>query len=326
MTTRREFLAGTVAASAALALGSASAQAWPSRPIRIVVPLPPGGVADFLARALSEPLRVALGQPVVVENRVGADGRIGTEYASKQPADGYTFSTLGTSNVAHTALFKSLPYDLLNDFAPVTQIARTPFVLVVGPGLQLGSAREYLAYARANPGKITFGSSGIGSPFHLSGERLKSMTGVSMLHVPYKGTGPIIAALLSGELMSAFVPIGPFLPHIRSGKFRALGIVSAQPTPNLPDVPTLESAFPLPGFVVDAWVGLLAPAGTDKAIVERLSAEIRRIIREPQFLKEHILRQSYEPLGTTPDEMRAVLKEGVAFYAKVVRDAKIPSE
>ena len=328
MNTRRKFIAQTLAAAAALSVGfgSVSAQTWPSGPIRVIVPLPPGGVADYLMRVLAEPLRSALGQPVVVENRVGAGGRIGVEYASKQPADGHTFVAIGSTSVAHTALFKNMPYDLLKDFAPVSQIIRTPFVLVVGPGVQANSAKEYLALARSNPGKITFGSSGVGSPFHLAAELMKSMAGVDMLHVPYKGSGPLSTALLSGEVMSAFAPIGPFIRHIRSGKLRALGIVTGYRTGILPDLPTLAEAFPLPGFALDAWIGLLAPAGTDKAIVDRLSGEMRRIVRDTQFSKEYLMKRGMEPIGSTPEEMGETLKAGVVLYAKIVRDAKIPAE
>ena len=328
MNTRRKFIAQIMAVSAVLSVGvgSVSAQIWPSRPIRVIVPLPPGGVADYLARVLAEPLRSALGQPILVENKVGADGRIGVEYASKQPPDGHTFVTIGSSSVAHTALFKNMPYNLVTDFAPVSQMIRTPFVLVVGPGVRANSPKEYLAFARSNPGKITFGSSGVGSPFHLSGELMKSMAGVDMLHVPYKGSGPLSTALLSGEVMSAFVPIGPFLQHIRSGKLRALGIVTGYRSRVLPDLPTLAEALPLPGFALDAWIALLAPARTDKAIADRLSGEIGRIVRDTQFSKEYLLRRSYEPLGSTPQELGEVLKAGVALYAKIVRDAKIPAE
>jgi len=328
MTSRREFIAGILAALTVLGLqaGSAFAQAWPNRPIRVVVPLPPAGGADYLARALAEPLRMALGQPILIENRVGADGRLGADYVSKQPADGYTFLTIGTTNMAHPALFKNMTYDIIKDFTPVGLIVRVPFALVVGQGVQVGSAQEYVATARANPGKFTFGSSGIGSPFHLAGELLKSMAGIDMLHVPYKGSGPITTALLSGEVVSAFAPLGPFLQQIRSGKLRALGILNGYRSALMPDLPTLEEAMSLPGFALDAWVGLLAPAGTPRTIVDRLNRELARIVRDPQFSKEHLVRQSYEPLGSTPEEMGETMKSALPLYAKIVREAKISAE
>ncbi|OGA00097.1 MAG: hypothetical protein A3H35_14665 [Betaproteobacteria bacterium RIFCSPLOWO2_02_FULL_62_17] len=328
MTTRRKLIAGVLMFLTVLGMqaGGAAAQAWPSRPIRVVVPLPPGGGADYLVRALAEPLRLALGQPILVENRVGADGRLGVEYVSKQPADGYTCLTVGTTNMAHPALFRNMTYDILKDFTPVGLIIRVPFALVVGPGVQAGSAQEYVTMARANPGKITFGSSGIGSPFHLAGELLKSMAGIDMLHVPYKGSGPITTALLSGEVMSAFAPLGPFLQQVRSGKLRALGILNGYRAAILPDLPTLEEAMSLPGFALDAWVGLLAPAGTPRTNIDRLNREIVRIVRDTQFAKEHLVRQSYEPLGSTPQEMGETMKSALALYAKIVREAKIPAE
>lgn len=328
MTTRREFIARTVAASVAMSLpgGNVHAQTWPNRPVRMVVPLPPGGGADYLARVIAEPLRLALDQPIVVENRVGADGRIGAEYVSRQPGDGYTFLTVGTTNLAHPSLFKNMTYDILKDFAPVGLIVRVPFALLVGPGVPANTPKEFVALARSNPGKITFGSSGVGSPFHLAGEMLKSMAGIDMLHVPYRGSGPVATALLSGEVMSAFAPVGPFLQHIRSGKLRALGILNGYRTSILADLPTLEEAIPLPGFALDAWVGLVAPAGTPSAIVSRMNREIVRIVRDPQFSKEHLSRQSYEPLGSTPEEMARTMKVALALYTKIVHDAKIQAE
>jgi tripartite-type tricarboxylate transporter receptor subunit TctC len=328
MTTRRDFLTQTLAASAALGVraGGAFAQAWPSHPIRVVVPLPPGGGSDYIARALAEPLRSALGQPILIENRVGADGRIGTEYVSRQPADGYTLLIITTSNVAHPSLFRSMSYDILKDFAPVSMLARVPWGLLVGPGVQVNSPQEFVALARSRPGEITFGSSGIGSPFHLAGEMLKSMAGIDMLHVPYRGSGPVTTALLSGEVMSAFAPVGPFLQYIRSGKLRVLGIVTGYRTPILPDLPTLEEALSLPGFATLSWYGVVAPAGTPRTIVDRLNGGIVRIVRDPQFSQEHLMRQSYEPLGSTPEEMGDTMKTALAVYAKIVRDAKIPVE
>ncbi len=325
MRTRRAFLAGALA----IALGAAAPacpQAWPAHAVRVVVPLPPGGGADYLMRVLSDPLRAALGQPLVVENRVGADGRMGAEYVSKQPPDGYTFLTVGTTNAAHVSLFRHMPYDIVKDFTPVTLLVRVPFALIVGPGMQAASGREFLEFVRANPGKVTFGSSGIGSPYHLAGELLKSMAGVDMLHVPYKGTGPVTTALLSGEVACAFAPVGPFLQQLRSGKLRTLGILNGYRTSVLPDVPTLEEAFALPGFALDAWVAIVAPAGTPRATVDRLNREIVRIGRDPVFSREHLLAQTYEPLASTPEEMGEAMKNAVALYARIVRDAKIPAE
>ena len=221
MIPRRHLL--TVAAGAVLPWGGTLAQDFPNKPMRIVVPLPPGGSYDFLARAISEPLGQRLGQRIVVENRAGADGRIGVGYVARQPADGYTLGIISVTQVIHPALFKEIPYDIIRDFEPVGIIAHTPFLLVTGPGLPgPRTAREYIDLARSKPGTITFGSSGVGSPFHLGGEQLKARLGVDMLHVGYKGTGPLITALLAGEVHSAIVPVGPYLPHIQSGKLLSL--------------------------------------------------------------------------------------------------------
>jgi tripartite-type tricarboxylate transporter receptor subunit TctC len=324
MTIRHALFSGALALG--LLAGPAGAQVWPAKPVRVVVPLPPGGGADYLARMLAEPLRAALGQPVVVENRVGADGRLGAEYVSRQPPDGYTFLTIGTTNAAHASLFRNMTYDIVRDFNPVVLLVRVPFALVVGPGMPAGSGKEMLDFARSNPGKVTFASSGIGSPFHIAGEMLKFMAGIDMLHVPYKGSGPISTALLSGEVMCAFAPVGPFLNHIRSGKLRALGILNGYRTSILPGAPTLEDAFALKGYALDSWVGVVAPAGTPRPVIDRLNREIVTLIRDPAFAREHLLAQSYEPLGSTPEEMAEVLKNAVALYARVVRDAKIRAE
>ena len=329
MTTRRVFIAQTLAASAALIApsGGAFAQAWPSRPIRFGVPLPPGGGYDYLARVVAERLQPALGQPVVIDNRVGADGRIGAAFVSKQPADGHTILIITVTHVVHASLFRKMPYDILNDFTPVGMIAEVPFALLVTPDVQARSPKEYVALARARPGEITFGSSGVGSPYHLAAELLKSSAGIDMLHVPYKGTGPLVTALLSGEVMSAFAPIhAAFLPHIRAGKLRALGIATGSRTSILPGVPTLEEELSLPGFSMDGWLGVVAPAGTPKPIVDRLNGEMVRIVRDPQFAKEKLLAQSYEPLGSTPEQMGETMKAHFTKYAKMVRDAKIPAE
>ena len=328
MATRSGFIALVLAASAAMMLlpGDAGAQAWPSRAIRFIVPLPPGGGYDYLARVLAEPLQAALGQPIVVENRVGASGTLGAEYVFRQPADGYTILVISDTHLVHPSLMRNMKYDIIKDFAPVSVIAGVPFVLLVAPGVAANSPMEYVALARSRPGEITFGSSGVASPYHLAAELLKSSFGVNLLHVPYKGTGPVAAALLSGEVMSAFAPLGPFLQHVRSGKLRALGVVNGTRTSILPNLPTLEESLSQPGFALDTWIGLVAPAATPKTIVARVSSEIARIVRDPQFSKEKLVQQSYEPVGSTPEQMGETMKAHLAKYAKIVRDAKIPPE
>ena len=328
MTDRRRFLSTSLAAAAAASLpAGAFAQApWPSRPVRFVVPLPPGGSYDYLARVMAERLQASLGQPFIVENRAGADGRIGTEFVARQPADGYTILIIAITMVVHPSLFRKIPYDILKDFQPVGMIADAPFVLLVNPSVPANTPKEYVALARSKPGAVTFGSSGIGSPYHLAGEYLKSTAGLDMLHVPYKGTGPLISALLSGEVMSAFAPLGPFLPHIRSGKLRALGLATEYKSSLLPDVPTLIDALSLPGYSMDGWLGVVAAAGTPRPIVERLSAEMAKIVRDPQFAREKLITQGYEPLSSTPEQMGETMSRHLAKYAKIIQDAKIPAE
>lgn len=329
MTSRREFLTQGVAALAAATLPAATvrAQAWPSRPIRIIVPLPPIGGSDYLARVLAERLQPVLGQPLIVENRVGADGRIGIEHAARQAPDGYTMLFITNTQVVQPSLFAKLPYDIMADFDPVSWVASLGIVLVVHPGVPANSVKEFIVLARAKPGYVTFGSSGFGSPFQLGGELLKTMAGVNMLHVPYKGSGQVTAALLAGEVMSAFAPMhSAFLPHIQSGKLRALGMATSKRSPLLPDIPTIAEAGPLPGYALDSWFGVVMPAGTPKPIAERLSGAIAIIVRDQAFAKERLLPQGWDPVGSTPAELAAFMKAGIAKYAKIVKDAKITAE
>lgn len=329
MTSRREFLTQGVAAMAAATLPAATvhAQAWPSRPIRIIVPLPPIGGSDYLARILAERLQPVLGQPLIVENRVGADGRIGIEHAARQAPDGYTMLFITNTQVVQPSLFAKLPYDIMADFDPVSWVASLGIVLVVHPGVPANSVKEFIALARAKPGYVTFGSSGFGSPFQLGGELLKTMAGVNMLHVPYKGSGQVTAALLAGEVMSAFAPMhSAFLPHIQSRKLRALGMATSKRSPLLPDVPTIAEAGPLPGYALDSWFGVVMPAGTPKPIAERLSSAIAVVVRDQAFAKERLLPQGWDPVGSTPAELAAFMKAGIAKYAKIIKDAKITAE
>jgi tripartite-type tricarboxylate transporter receptor subunit TctC len=329
MNKRRKLLIAALAAPALTApflARRASAQAWPSRAVRIIAPLPPGGSYDYLARVLGEHFRQAFNQPFVIENRVGADGRIGVEHVARQPADGYTFLIISSTQVVQPSLFTKIPYDILRDFEPVGLIAKSPFVLVVHPSVAADSVAAYIALARSKPGHVTFGSSGVGSPFHLGAELLKVMARVDMLHVPYKGSGPLIQGLLSGDVMSAFASLGPVLPHIRAGKLRALGIVDSTRTAVLPDTPTIAEAAPLPGYALDAWLGLVAPAGTPRPVIERINTELVRVIRDPQFAEERLRKQSYDPIASTPSQMAEVMRADHAKFAALVRDAKIPAE
>lgn len=318
-------LLGALCVHAALAQTGSSAASWPSRPIKLIVPLPPGGAYDFVGRLMAKQLQPVLGVPIVVENKFGAGARIGTAYVARAPADGYTFLLMASTHVILPSMVQKLPYDAIKDFEPVSLIVDTPFILVANPTMPAQNAKEFIALARSKPGSISYGTSGTGSPFHLAGELLKLTADIDMLHVPYRGTGPLMTALLAGEVPAAFVPVGPYMQMLRAGKLRPLAVAAKARTPLLPNVPTVAEAVPLPGFGLDSWVGMAAPAGTPKAIIDRMSAEIRKVLQDPQ-LKSNLLAQGYVTVGSTPAELGEVMKEGLATYARIVKDAKIPPE
>jgi len=307
--------------------GVAQAQpAWPSRPVRFIVPLPPGGSNDLITRVMAERLQGPLGQPVVVENKPGASGLIATEYVAHQPADGYTLLLVSNTHVMNVSFFKKLPYDPINDFEPISLIATVPFVMAVNSSLPVHSLKEFIQYCRDHPGQVTYGSAGVGQPHHLAAELLKSMTGIQMTHVPYKGASFIVPALLSNEITVTIGAINSLLPHIRSGKLRALAVAANRRTALLPDVPTMEEAGPLPGFNVDIWLGVEAPAGTPRAVVDRLNSEINRIIHDPDVVKEKLTPNGIEPVGTTPEAFMQTMKDDIPRWAKIAKDAHIEPE
>jgi tripartite-type tricarboxylate transporter receptor subunit TctC len=293
MITRRSFLAGASAAAAVGINYTVEAQsAWPNRHIRFVVPLPPGGSYDYLARALAEPVSKSLNQPFIVENRVGADGRLGTEFVARQPADGYTIGIISSTNTAHTALFKDMPFDIINDFAPIGIICTGPFALIVSPSMPVSDVRGFMDLVRSRPGYVTFASSGNGSPWHLIGEMVKSRAKVDMVHVPYKGTTQIRQALLGGEVMCAFAPIGPFLAMIKEGKVRALAVCSDSPSELLPGLKPLSVELGIPNLALNPWLGVVSVKGTPGEIVNRLSREFAQVVTTPEFAREKLLRTS----------------------------------
>jgi tripartite-type tricarboxylate transporter receptor subunit TctC len=308
--------------------GSASAQGanWPNRPLRIIVPLTTGGSNDQMARILAEKLPAVLGQPVVVENRPGAGGNVGTDYVARQPADGYTLLLSSNTHVINLSFFAKLPYDPIKDFEPVSLVATVPFVMTVNSSLPVRNVKEFIAYARTNRGQVTYGTAGIGTPHHLSAELLKSMTGIEMTHVPYKGAAQIVPALLANEITVTIGAINTLLPHIRSGRLRALAVSADHTFSVLPDVPTMADAGGLPGFSIDVWLGVLAPAGTPRPIVDRLNAEIRRIVFDPQVVRERLSVMGVEPAGSTPEQYLEVMKADIPRYARIARDARIQAE
>jgi tripartite-type tricarboxylate transporter receptor subunit TctC len=309
----------------ALAAVTAAAQApWPAKPLRLISPFPPGAVVDTLCRTLAVPLGEALGQPVIVENRTGAGGNIGMEVVAKAPADGYTIGMGGVAQLAiNPGIYAHMPFDPLRDFMPIVFVARNINVLVVHPSLPVHDVRELIAYARANPGKLSFASAGTGTSQHLAGELFKQLSGIDMTHVPYKGAGPAVSDLLAGQVPLMFVDISAVLAHIRAGKLRALAVTSRERTPLL-DVPTMGEQG-VPDFDVNAWFGLVAPAGTPREIVLRLNAETARALRSgPAF--ERLQALGLTPAPGTPEEFRELIRSELARWAKIVRGANIRAE
>lgn len=309
-----------------LVIHPAAAQApWPARPIHIVVTQPPGGGNDAVARLIANSLQPVLGQPVIVENKPGAGGNIATMYVAKQPPDGYNLLITPSSHVGNVYFFAKLPYDPIKDFEPISLVSTTPFIFVVNSNLPVNNMMEFLAYARAHPG-LTYGSAGIGQPHHTAGELLKSMAGIDVVHVPYKGAAGVVPALLSGEIDFTIGAINSLLPHIRTGKLRVLAAAGSTRTTLLPDVPTIAEAAQLPGYEMSSWAGLLAPAGTPKAIVNRLSYETNQILRNSPSVREKLSAAGIEPIGTTPERFMEIMKKQLVQYAKITKEAGIKPE
>ncbi len=323
---RRPVSTGVVLAICALALAAAgaSAQTYPVRLIRIAVPVPPGGSNDLLARIVAEKLAASMGQPVVVDNRPGASGNIATEFVAKSAPDGYTLLMANTAHVINPSLFPKLPYDPVRDFSPVALMVSVHFALVVHPSVPARSVKEFIAYARSRPGALTFASAGNAAPHHLAMELLKSMARVDLTHVPYKGAGQFVPALVAGEVSSVIGAVNSLLPHVRSGRLRALGMAGSRRTPLLPGVPTIAEAA-LPGFALDNWGGMLVPAGTPRAIIDRLNGEIVKALRDPQIV-DQLAAQGIEVIGSTPEEFQELMKTHLAKWARVVREANIRLE
>ena len=297
---------------------AAMAQSYPNRPIRFVVPFAPGGSTDTLARTIGQKLTEALRQQVVVDNRSGANGNIGMEIVAHAAPDGYTILLGYIANLGiGPGLYAKLPFDPVRDYAPITQLASSPNILAVHPSLPVKSFREMIAYAKTNPKKLNFASSGVGSIGHLTGELLNRSAGVDMVHVPYKGSGQAVIDLLGGQVQMMFSGMSSVMPHIKAGRLRALAVTGAQRSPAVPDVPTIaESGFP--GFAATAWYGVLATAGTPKPIVNRLHDEIVRALALPD-VKERLNNVGFELVGGTPDEFAAFIKSEIAKWAKVVK-------
>jgi len=309
-----------IAAFAFGAPASAQAPAYPTKPVRIVVPFPAGGATDILARAVAQKLTETWGQAFVVDNRPGAGGNIGSELVAKAAPDGYTLEmgTVGTHAI-NASLYAKMPYDHVKDFAPIILVAGVPNVLVVNPAVPVNSVQELIAYAKANPGKLNFASSGSGTSIHLSGELFKVMAGVQMTHIPYKGSAPALADLLGGQVQLMFDNLPPSLPQIKGGKLRALGVTSAARAPTLPDTPTIAESG-LPGFDASSWFGLLAPAGTPPAIIAKLNTEIAKWLASPEA-REKLVAIGANIAGGTPEDFARHIQAETVKWAKVVKES-----
>jgi tripartite-type tricarboxylate transporter receptor subunit TctC len=303
----------------------AQGQQYPSKPIRMIVPQPPGGPNDFLARALGVPMGASLGQSVVVENRSGANGIVGTDYVAKQPADGYTILQSAASLVLSSNFPPKPPFDPIRDFAPIGRAASTTFMLTANPGLKTPTIREFIAYTRANPGKVTYATVGYGSPHHLAGELFQHLTGTKLLQVNYKGGAQITQALMANEVNSTFISTFPVRALVLSGKLHGLGVTTPHRSPLLPDVPTIAEAVPLPGYELNVWQGFLAPAGTPAAIVQRLGREMNAALRDAKT-GAGLTELGLDPAGTTPEEFAGIIKRDMAKWSALIKEANIRVE
>jgi tripartite-type tricarboxylate transporter receptor subunit TctC len=307
-----------LALSLALAPAAASGQAYPSKPIRLVVPFPAGGPLDATARAIGQKLGEAWGQPVVIDNRPGAGGNIGADLVAKSAPDGYTIleGALSTHAV-NVSLYSSMPYDPIRDFAPISLVAVTPNVLVLNPAVPANSVAGLIAYAKANPGKLSFGSGSNGSAGHLAGELFKTEAGVDMVHVPYKGGAPAMQALLAGQVQLMFDNLANSTQQVKAGKLKALAVTTVKRSPLAPELSTLAEAG-LPGFDIYTWWGFFAPAGTPKEIVAKWNAEVRRILTTPE-MRAFFAQQGAEPSPDSPDEFAALIGGEIPKYAKIIK-------
>jgi tripartite-type tricarboxylate transporter receptor subunit TctC len=320
---RRDFLA--TLALATLPLSGRSQSSYPSRPVKLLVGVPPGGTTDLVARVVGDQLGRQLGQPIVIENRGGAGGNIAAEAAAKSPADGHTLflGPVGTMTI-NPFVYAKMPFDTQRDFVAISQLTSLPIVMVVHPGVPAKNLREFIAYARARPGQASFASGGNGTQTHLAGEMLKSMTGIDMLHVPYKGTSPAMVDLLAGRVTAMFDQIATALPHIRSGKLVAIGVTTARRAPVAPEIPTLAESG-APGFDATTWHGLFAPAGTPREIISRLNAEVVKALGNAELI-ERFKANGVDPVSSSPEQFAAMVQAELDRWRDAVKAAGLKPE
>ncbi len=313
-------------AAAALALAvvnPAYSQTWPAKPVRIIVPFPPGGTTDIVARSIGVELQRMWQQPVVIENRPGAGGNIGADQVAKSPPDGYTLlmGTVGThaiNQALYTQSGSKMSFDPVRDFVPITLVAGVPNVMVINPKLPVNTVTEFIAYGKEHPGQLNMASSGNGTSIHLSGELFKTMTGIYMVHFPYRGSAPALTDLITGNMNVMFDNLPSALPHIKSGRLKALAVTSRVRSPALPNVPTVEEAAGLKGFEASSWFGLFAPAGTSRAIVDKVQSDVAKALSNPE-VRERFVAQGAEPGGNTPEQFAAFIRAESDKWARVVK-------
>ncbi|MEO7727058.1 MAG: tripartite tricarboxylate transporter substrate binding protein [Burkholderiales bacterium] len=300
------------------------AQAYPSRPVRFILPFPAGGPTDILGRIIGQKLAAQLAQPVVPENRPGAGGNVGTEYGAKQPADGYTIVLASPSLSISPSLYKKLGYDPVKDFSTISMVAHIPNVLLVHPSVPAKTLMDLVRLAKANPGKLNFGSGGLGTSNHLGSELFKSLAGVNIVHIPYKGSNEAMVGMMGGHVDMVVIGVPPTLPHIKAGRVRPLAVLAPERMPYLPNVPTAKEAG-IPNFEVTTWYVLVVPAGTPREIVTRLNAEWVKLAEMPDT-RERMQTAGFEPMSSTPEQAAEFVKTEIVRWAKVIRDANVKTE
>jgi tripartite-type tricarboxylate transporter receptor subunit TctC len=319
-----KFVIGACALLVATAAPPLIAQGYPNKAVRFILPFPPGGPTDILGRIIGQKLAPQLGQPVVPENRPGAGGNVGTEYGAKQPADGYTIVLASPSLSISPGLYKKLGYDPVKDFAPITLVAQIPNVLLVHPSVPAKTLKEFVQLAKDHPGKLNFGSGGLGTSNHLGSEMLKGLTGINMVHVPYKGSNEAMVSMIGGHVDMVVIGVPPTLPHIKAGRVRPLAVLAAERLPYLPDVPTSKEAG-IANYEVITSYGMVVPAGTPRDIINRLNADWLRIEAMAET-KERMRGAGYEPMTSTPEQYGEFIKTEIVRWAQVIKDANVKIE
>ena len=300
---------------------AATAQGWPNKPIRWVVPYPPGGSVDIISRIMQNHISEGLGQPIVIETRGGAGGAVGTAEVARSAPDGYTFLFTLSSHTINPHLYK-LNYDVESDFAAVSLVVSIPQLLAVNPATPFKSINDVVAAARAQPGKLAFASAGNGTPSHIAGELLKLRTGIDLLHVPYKGGGPAVTDTLAGQVPMLFLTAAAVMPHVRAGKLRPLAVTTLKRSPGAPEVPTVAEALGLPDYEVDSWIAMFAPAKTAPSVIARMQKEIARVVQLPD-VRQKLIEQTAAPVASSPEELDRVVKAELKKWAEVIRSARI---